>query len=301
MMPMKNYTRVAYGLSISLIFSIFQCMQAKIQQGVRRWVIFQDIYRLFFISLFSIVLLFVNPTHEKKEYSKILLLLAPFSDYLGILFINKGFQVAPPFFVFFLNSLIFPMNAIYCYFYDKKTPILTLILFCVLVALVFFNGYYFSAPSVFNDYLSGAMLVFLSNTCFLINIHSQYIVCDAIGMPGYYLRTVPVTFLLGFGISILFDWKGKSSKKQILKFYKKNLLFLILCGISGAIFYMTGSYFITRFSELYFNIAILPSSSISGIISLIFFSEFRENVSKLIKQSIIYVAVIIIGSVMLWY
>lgn len=293
---MNKFLRIFFGLSLSLIFSIFQLTQSKIQQGVTMWVIFQDIYRLFFIFLFSIIMLFTKDIKKGESYPFYLLILAPLSDYLGILFLNWGFQVSPPFFIFFLNSLIYPMDTFYIKV-SSDTPInfITVILFCLLVSLVFFNGFFFSNEKFSKKFFIGFQYIMLSNFFFLINIHSQYIVCNAIGMPNYYLRTVPITLFLGLIISIITDWKNRPTRNLIKIFYRDNIIFLLLCGISGAAFYMTGSAYIEKYSPIYFNIANLPSSSISGLINLLL-----GNHKETWKKSIIYLLVIIIGSIMLW-
>ena len=128
---MQRVARTANGLLLSLIFSTFQCIQSKIQQNNCVYLFFQDMYRLIFIFLFSSIITFTNPSNKKDSYPWYLLFIAPLSDYLGILFLNKGFQVAPPFFIFFLDALIFPMDALYSFvLLNIETSITTVLIFC---------------------------------------------------------------------------------------------------------------------------------------------------------------------------
>ena len=165
----------------------------------------------------------------------------------------------------------------------------------MLVSLVLINGFYFSEQSYSVDYLNGFKYIILSNTCFLINIHSQNTVCKAIGTYDYYLITVPITLFLEFAMFFFLDRNRTETFKQIIDFSKRNFLFLILCGLSGATFYIFSSFFIDKYSPLYFNIASLSSSSFSGIIFLVAKLRKHGTHRKAYGQILVYVTIVIIG------
>ncbi|KAF7670489.1 hypothetical protein TCON_2853, partial [Astathelohania contejeani] len=115
------------------------------------------------------------------------------------------------------------MDALYSFvLLNIETSITTVLIFCLLVNLVFLNGFYFSEQSYSVDYLSGFKYIILSNTCFLINIHSQNTVCKAIGTYDYYLITVPITLFLGFAMFFFLDRNRTETLKQIIDFSKRN-------------------------------------------------------------------------------